>query len=181
MENGTRGGVGYEWPYRKAFFIFNILAGFLFVILHTQMILVIMRSNSLRKLAGYHFMVHSSVVDLINSITQIVAQLCTLESYEMNPILNEVNGAIFQGTWAADYPMILIVAVNRLVAVVLPFKVSTFFGEKWTKFYISICIVFGVLNTAACLSGDMACIWTASIPSFQFIAKISKFYNYYEQ
>ncbi|RCN33579.1 hypothetical protein ANCCAN_20589 [Ancylostoma caninum] len=127
----------YEWPYRKAFFIFNIIAGVLFVIMHSQMISVILQTRSLRSMAGYRFMVHISAVDLVNCITQIVAQMCTLNTPYMDPIINEViNGAIFQGTWAADYPMTLIIALNRVVAVMLPFKVRLLFGDNLT--YVSL-------------------------------------------
>ncbi|KIH50853.1 hypothetical protein ANCDUO_19065 [Ancylostoma duodenale] len=154
----------YDWPYRQAFFIFNIIAGFLFVIMHSQMI----STRSLRSMAGYRFMVHISAVDLVNCITQIVAQICTLNTPYMNPIVNEINGAIFQGTWAADYPMTLIIALNRVVAVMLPFKVRILFGDNLTYFYIAACLVFGGMNTAACLSGELACVWIAEIPSFAF-------------
>ncbi|KAL6734034.1 hypothetical protein Aduo_004619 [Ancylostoma duodenale] len=158
----------YDWPYRQAFFIFNIIAGFLFVIMHSQMISVILQTRSLRSMAGYRFMVHISAVDLVNCITQIVAQICTLNTPYMNPIVNEINGAIFQGTWAADYPMTLIIALNRVVAVMLPFKVRILFGDNLTYFYIAACLVFGGMNTAACLSGELACVWIAEIPSFAF-------------
>ncbi|PIO64774.1 hypothetical protein TELCIR_13586 [Teladorsagia circumcincta] len=35
-----------------------------------------------------------------------------------------VNGAFFQGSWAAEYPMIFILAAYRLMAVAVPYKVD---------------------------------------------------------
>ncbi|WKX96232.1 hypothetical protein Q1695_012576 [Nippostrongylus brasiliensis] len=75
-------------------------------------------------------MVHICVVDAINSATQVIAQAATLTTAEMNPAINVINGAIFQGSWAADYPMILVIAVNRLGGVLMPFSVGGFFNTK---------------------------------------------------
>ncbi|KAK6732718.1 hypothetical protein RB195_016841 [Necator americanus] len=158
----------YNWPYRQWFFAFNLVIGSIVVILNALIIFVILRSRSLRKMVGYRFMVHLCAVDLINSVTQIIAQACTFNNADMNYMINEINGAIFQGTWAADYPMILIVAVNRLIAVLLPFKTEIFFRADYTKAYIAACLLFGAMNTGVCLSGQVACIWLVEIPSFGF-------------
>lgn len=44
--------------------------------------------------------------------------------------LFQINGALFQGSWAADYPMILVIAVDRLLSVVAPFHVEKFFDAR---------------------------------------------------
>lgn len=148
------------------------------------MISVILQTSSLRSMIGYRFMVHICIVDIINSITQVIAQAATMNSPEMNIDINSINGALFQGSWAADYPMILVIAVDRLLSVVAPFHVEKFFDARSSLLYIALCWIFGSFNFVACLSTQVHCLWDASLPSFGFyghssLANVLNFVDFY--
>ncbi|EYC07689.1 hypothetical protein Y032_0069g348 [Ancylostoma ceylanicum] len=86
----------------------------------------------------------------------------------MDYTLNSINGAIFQGSWAVEYPMILILAVNRLLSVAWPLRARHICNIKLANVLLILCWAFGAFNTTLCLSGQVQTIWIVPSPGFVF-------------
>ncbi|KHJ90691.1 hypothetical protein OESDEN_09458 [Oesophagostomum dentatum] len=102
----------------------------------------------------------------------------------MDYTINTINGAIFQFAWAADYPTMLVLALNRLLAVATPVLFHRICDLRTAHITIGVCTIFGAINGALCLSGDVQNYWDASVPGFAFtegtlIAQIQFYIDFY--
>ncbi|VDP13155.1 unnamed protein product [Heligmosomoides polygyrus] len=110
--------------YHVPFYVLYIVVGIISILFHVRFIMIVQWNSSLSKLPAYRILKHGSVACTINILSQITAEVCTFSCDNMNFTANSIIGAIFQGSWAVEYPMILILAVNRLVAVLLPYSMD---------------------------------------------------------
>ncbi|EYC41718.1 hypothetical protein Y032_0559g3456 [Ancylostoma ceylanicum] len=150
------------------FFISYIVVGVVFLLFHIRFIVLIQRTRSIAKLPAYRIIQHASIACSINLVTQIIAVSCTLNRGHMDYTLNSIIGAFFQGSWAVEYPMILILAVNRLMSVAWPMRARYLCGLKVSNALIGLCWAFGAVNTITCLSGQIQTIWLVYTPGFVF-------------
>ncbi|KAK6733496.1 hypothetical protein RB195_017320 [Necator americanus] len=132
---------------------------------------IIQNTVSLAKLPVFRIMQHASIACSINLLSQIIAAAVTIPHGNMNYTFNSINGAIFQGSWAVEYPMILVVAVKRFLAIALPIHARLLSSLKISYAIIACCWIFGAFNAALCLSGQVQTIWDAYIPGFFFTAR----------
>lgn len=130
--------------------------------------MIVQWNSSLSKLPAYRILKHGSVACTINILSQITAEVCTFSCDNMNFTANSIIGAIFQGSWAVEYPMILILAVNRLVAVLLPYSMDRICSMTTASVLVVLCWIFGSFNAAICLSGQVQTLWFPRIPGFAF-------------
>ncbi|KAK6733493.1 hypothetical protein RB195_017317 [Necator americanus] len=150
------------------FFILYIVTGVVFLMFHFRFIIVIQKNKSLVKLPAFRIIQHDSIACSINIVSQIVAVASTLADYNMNYTLNWINGAIFQGSWAVEYPMILILAANRLLSVAYPMTSNRIFDLSFANGMVGLCWGFGIFNAVICLLGQVQSIWIATVPGFAF-------------
>ncbi|EYC07691.1 hypothetical protein Y032_0069g348 [Ancylostoma ceylanicum] len=129
---------------------------------------IIHRTELIAKLPAYRVIQHASIACSINITAQIIAASFTLQGGEMDYTLNSINGAIFQGSWAVEYPMILILAVNRLLSVAWPLRARHICNIKLANVLLILCWAFGAFNTTLCLSGQVQTIWIVPSPGFVF-------------
>ncbi|XGW08374.1 hypothetical protein V3C99_011028 [Haemonchus contortus] len=155
-------------PIHTPFFIIYTIVSIVFIVLQVRFITIVQWCKELVKLPSYRIAQHSSIACTINIITQLIAVLATFSSANMNETVNWVNGAFFQGAWAAEYPMIFILAAYRLIAVALPHSVDRIFTLKLSYVLVALCWCFGVFNTALCLSGGVRSVWIPTEPGFAF-------------
>ncbi|KAK5967094.1 hypothetical protein GCK32_007418, partial [Trichostrongylus colubriformis] len=118
-----------ESPYRVPFFIFYIVSAVIFIGLHVRFFMIIQMSKELSKLPAYRIAQHSTVACGINIITELIAAACTITG-DMDRTVNWVNGAFFHGSWAVEYPTVLLSAAHRLTAVAWPFSVDWIFSMQ---------------------------------------------------
>ncbi|KAK5977883.1 hypothetical protein GCK32_007117 [Trichostrongylus colubriformis] len=176
-----------ESPYRVPFFIFYIVSAVIFIGLHVRFFMVsivvkhsrscyilsnrffqiIQMSKELSKLPAYRIAQHSTVACGINIITELIAAACTITG-DMDRTVNWVNGAFFHGSWAVEYPTVLLSAAHRLTAVAWPFSVDWIFSMQNCYIILAVIWCFGVFNGALCLSGQVYSIWVPTLPSFVF-------------
>ncbi|KAK6016766.1 hypothetical protein OSTOST_17746, partial [Ostertagia ostertagi] len=120
MDNITTSYSSFHTP----FYVTYIIVAVVFIVLQIRLVTVIQWTRELARLPSYRIAQHSSIACVINVLTQLIAVSFTFSHDNMDETLNWVNGAFFQGSWAAEYPMIFILAAYRLIAVALPYKVD---------------------------------------------------------
>ncbi|VDM64504.1 unnamed protein product [Angiostrongylus costaricensis] len=160
--------VDYENPFHYNFFAFYIFFGCILLVLNLQTMLVIRRSKCLWALSAYRLIFFSSAADAVNCGAQVAAVAITIRTPVIHPTLNSFLGALFQTSYAMEYPTILILASNRFIAVVFPKKMDHVFDKKKTMIILILCCLFGAFNGALCLSGEIRSIWDPYIPKFYF-------------
>ncbi|RCN48123.1 hypothetical protein ANCCAN_05808 [Ancylostoma caninum] len=153
---------------RLPFFILYIVVGCVFLLLHLRFVMIIQSTRSLVKLPAYRCIQHASIACFINITTQIIVVAFTISQNEMNYTLNTIIGAIFQGSWAAEYPMLLILAGNRLLSVASPVLVNRLCDLKSANAVVALCWSFGLFNAILCLSGQVQTLWIPTAPGFAF-------------
>ncbi|WKX94280.1 hypothetical protein Q1695_011495 [Nippostrongylus brasiliensis] len=182
---GNMGDVASSFsPVHMPFFILYIVMISIAVLLHIRFMTIILRSRSLYELAAYRILLHLSLANTVNLLAQLTAIAMTLDSDKMNYTVNVLCGAIFQASWAVDYPTILILALHRLLAIFFPFSMDRVFSSQTVNILIILCYVFGVFNGAICFSGDVQTLWYADIPAFAFVgesflADLLRFIDFY--
>ncbi|VDP36831.1 unnamed protein product [Heligmosomoides polygyrus] len=124
--------------YHVPFYILYILVGIVSILFHVRFIMIVQYNSSFDKLPAYRILKHGSIACTINILSQIAAQVWTFSSSENLPLTtNSIIGAVFQGSWAVEYPMILILAANRLVAVLLPHSMDHICSTKTASVSVS--------------------------------------------
>ncbi|KAK6732717.1 hypothetical protein RB195_016840 [Necator americanus] len=113
---------------------------------------------------------HTSILvaDAVNCICQVTVVVITLRSPVIDWTINLIIGAIFQAAYAVEYPLIFVLAVNRFVAVIFPYKMEILFSRKTSAVIMIACSIFGAFNCALCLSGKIQSLWDPMIPAFYF-------------
>ncbi|KAL6733168.1 hypothetical protein Aduo_003841 [Ancylostoma duodenale] len=96
----------------------------------------------------------------------------------------QINGAIFEGSFAVEFPMILILALNRLLSIAWPVRARKLCTIQLASVLLILCWAFGAFIAALCLSGQVETIWKISPPGFgftkgTFIASLLHFIDLY--
>uniref|UniRef100_A0A0K0D9W2 7TM_GPCR_Srx domain-containing protein n=1 Tax=Angiostrongylus cantonensis TaxID=6313 RepID=A0A0K0D9W2_ANGCA len=122
----------YEYLFHYYFFIFYIFLGSTLLLLNLQMMLVIRRSKLLWIHSAYRLIFFGSAADTVNCGVQVAAVAATLRTPVIHPTTNMLLGAAFQASYAVEYPIMLILSVNRFIAVILPKKMDFVFDYRKT-------------------------------------------------
>ncbi|KAL6733181.1 hypothetical protein Aduo_003851 [Ancylostoma duodenale] len=136
--------------------------------MNIQVVLVIRRHKSLWKLSAYRFLLFASAVDAANCAAQVIAVALTFKTPIIDYTTNLILGAIFQTSYAMEYPVIFVLAINRFTAVNLPHKMDRLFTMNTTSALLVFCMMFGGFNCAICLSGSIQSLWDSLFPTFYF-------------
>ncbi|EYC07727.1 hypothetical protein Y032_0069g365 [Ancylostoma ceylanicum] len=158
----------YSYPLHNHFFIVYIVVGSVLGIMNIQVVLVIRRHKSLWKLSAYRFLLFASAVDAANCAAQVTVVALTFRTPDIDYTINLILGAIFQTTYAMEYPVIFVLAINRFTAVIMPHKLDRLFTMNITLVLIVFCVLFGGFNCAICFSGHIQSLWDPLFPTFYF-------------
>ncbi|KAJ1368051.1 hypothetical protein KIN20_029104 [Parelaphostrongylus tenuis] len=160
--------VNYIYPFHDHFFIAYILMGSTILLLNLQMMLVIRRSKSLWIHSAYRLIFFACAADTVNCGTQVAVVALTLRTPAIHPRTNMLLGTLFQASYVAEYPTILVLAVNRFIAVIFPTKMDLIFNRRKTTVTLLLCCLFSALNISLFVTGEVYGVWNPSVPKFYF-------------
>ncbi|CAI4224024.1 unnamed protein product [Auanema sp. JU1783] len=137
-------------------------------LLQFRLVFIIKTKDNLRKYAAYHLLAHAAFMQGVNCLSQLAMICITFFRSDANYTLNKFFGAVFHGSWTGEYPTILMLSINRLIAINWPYYLHFMFDGRPFQIFLQFCIVYALTNFVVCLTPAISSLWDPQLATFYF-------------